>query len=304
MDGRLLQGPGPHIGSSELTKKIMWSVVLALLPAVLAGVYFFGIRALLLIATTTAAAVLTEFLWVRYVLGKEYHADGSAALTGLLLALTLPPGLSLVLAVIGAVVAIILGKQVYGGLGNNPFNPALVGRTFLLISFPVAMTSWQAPYDAATTATPLSLLKAGEALPQVSSLFWGNIGGSLGETSVLALLMGAGYLIWKGYIDWRIPTGILASAALLGWAVGTPLTVTIFSGGLVLGAFFMATDYVTSPVTPKGRWIYAITIGIVTVIIRTFGGYPEGVSFAILLMNAAVPLIEQATWPKALGAVK
>ena len=304
MEGTLLQGPGPHIGGPELTNKIMWSVVMALVPTSLVAIYLFGIQALALITTTIAAAVASEYLWVKYVRHQEPKADGSVIITGLLLALTLPPGLPIWMAVLGAVVAVILGKQIYGGLGNNPFNPALVGRTFLLISFPVAMTTWQAPLDGTTTATPLSLLAAGEKLPNWLDLFGGNVGGSLGETSAIALLLGAGYLLWKGYIDWRIPCWVLGSAGLLGLALGTPLTVTWFSGGLILGACFMATDYVTSPVTPSGRWIFAVGIGLITVIIREFGGYPEGVSFAILLMNAAVPLLERATWPKPLGVAK
>ncbi|MBO8126198.1 MAG: RnfABCDGE type electron transport complex subunit D [Firmicutes bacterium] len=300
----LLQSPGPHLGSPEQTRQIMWLVVLSLLPASLAGVYFFGFGALVVLATSVAAAVVTEYLWIKYVRGKEVRADGSAVVTGLLLGLTLPPGISPLYAFIGAVVAIILGKQVYGGLGSNPFNPALVGRTFLLISFPVVMTTWQAPWDATTTATPLSLLATGGPLPSWGQLFWGNVGGSLGETSVLALALGGLYLIYKGYIDWRIPTGVLGSAALFSLALGIPVTTTLFSGGLVLGAFFMATDYVTSPVTPAGRWLFAIGIGLITMVIRQFGGYPEGVSFAILLMNAAVPLLEKLTWPKAMGAVQ
>ncbi len=302
--GALVQGPGPHIGSPELTRTIMWSVAIALVPASLAGLYFFGLPALVVLVTTTAAAVVTEYLWIKYVRGYQPRADGSALVTGLLLGLTLPPTFSPALAALGSVVAIILGKHVYGGLGNNPFNPALVGRTFLLISFPVAMTTWQAPLDAVTTATPLSLLKAGEALPSWGQLFVGNVGGSLGETSVLALLLGAAFLLWKGYIDWRIPAGVLISSAVLGAAFGVPVSVTLFSGGLILGAFFMATDYVTSPITQSGRWAFGIGIGIISVVIRQLGGYPEGVSFAILLMNAAVPLIERATWPKPMGAVK
>ena len=243
--------------------------------------------------------------------------DGSAIITALLLAMTLPPDLSLDLAVIGAVVAVALGKQVFGGLGYNVFNPALVGRAFLQIAFPVAMTTWSAPVtlsvDAVTYATPLANLKFQDALSQgtltsLPELLWGNIGGCIGETSALALILGALFLLLKRAIDWRIPAGIFLSlGAFTGifWLLDASKYATpafhLLAGGLLLGALFMATDMVTSPISTRGAWIYALGIGVMIGIIRLFGGFPEGVMFSILFMNTFVPLINRYTRPRILG---
>jgi electron transport complex protein RnfD len=296
----------------------MYAVILSLAPAVIASFYFFRWYALTLILTCIIACLATEFLflWLRK---KPFHSlwDGSALITGILLALTLPPSLSPELAVIGSVASIAIGKQVFGGLGHNIFNPALVGRAFLQTAFPVAMTTW-APtvfltVDTATFATPLANLKFENAVAQgtltpLKDLIWGNIGGCLGETSAIALLIGAVYLMARRTIDWRVPAGILVSlSAFTGvfWLVSpdkyaSPL-FHILSGGLLIGAFFMATDMVTSPITPRGSWIYALGIGIMVGVIRLFGGFPEGVMYSILFMNAFVPLLNLYTRPRILG---
>jgi electron transport complex protein RnfD len=296
----------------------MYAVVISLLPAVAASFYYFRFRALAVYLACLVGCLATEavFLWVRK---KPLHSlwDGSAVITALLLAMTLPPDLSLELVLIGAVMAIALGKQVFGGLGHNIFNPALVGRAFLQVAFPVAMTTWSAPstlaVDSATFATPLGNLKFQNALAEgtltpIQDLFWGNTGGCLGETSALALLVGAAFLLFRRAMDWRIPTGIILSlGAFTGvfWLLApekyaSPL-FHFLAGGFILGAFFMATDMVSSPITPLGAWIYALGIGVMIGIIRLFGGFPEGVMFSILFMNTFVPLINRYTRPRILG---
>ncbi len=308
----------PHFKDQDSVPKIMYAVILSLAPAVIASFYFFRWYALTLIITCIIACLATEalFLWLRK---KPFHSlwDGSTLITGVLLALTLPPSLSPALAVIGAVAAIALGKQVFGGLGYNIFNPALVGRAFLQTAFPVAMTTWVPPVtlkvNTATFATPLADLKFQDAVAQgtltpLKDVFWGNIGGCLGETSSIALLIGAVYLLSRRVIDWRVPAGILLSlSAFTGifWLFrpdkyASPL-FHILSGGLLIGAFFMATDMVTSPITPRGSWIYALGIGIMVGVIRLFGGFPEGVMYSILFMNAFVPLLNRYTRPRILG---
>ncbi len=308
----------PHFKDQDSVPKIMYAVILSLAPAVFASFYFFRWAALMLLMACIIACLATEalFLWLRK---KPLYSlwDGSALITGILLALTLPPALSPELAVIGAVVAIAIGKQVFGGLGHNIFNPALVGRAFLQTAFPVAMTTWTPPVsltvDTVTYATPLANLKFEEAVAQgtltpLKDLFWGNIGGCLGETSALALLVGAVYLMARRTIDWRVPAGILLSlSAFTGvfWLVSpdkyaSPL-FHVLSGGLLIGAFFMATDMVTSPITPRGSWIYALGIGIMVGVIRLFGGFPEGVMYSILFMNAFVPILNRYTRPRILG---
>jgi electron transport complex protein RnfD len=296
----------------------MYAVILSLLPAVLASIYFFRWRALLLYACCIIGGLATEalFLWIRK---KPMNSlwDGSVIITGLLLAMTLPPALSLDSAVIGAVVAVGLGKHVFGGLGHNIFNPALVGRAFLQTAFPVAMTTWTAPatlsVDAVTFATPLGHLKFDAALLEGTlspgkDLFWGNVGGSLGETSAIALLIGASFLFYKKAIDWKIPAGIILSLTVftgIFWLVNPDTFATplfhLMAGGLILGAFFMATDMVTSPITPKGTWIYAAGIGLLVGLIRLFGGLAEGVMFSILFMNMCVPLLNRFSRPRILG---
>ncbi|MFO7152429.1 MAG: RnfABCDGE type electron transport complex subunit D [Bacillota bacterium] len=294
----------PHIHSGESVQRIMFSVAGALLLPTIAGIYFYGIKALILVVTTTLAAVITEAIFQK-LRGKPITVwDGSAVVTGILLALNLPPGLPLWMAVVGAAVAISLGKQIYGGLGTNPFNPALIGRVFLMITFPVQMTTWINPVDGTTGATPLALLKMQGVSTDYMSLFLGNVGGSMGETSALMIILGGLYLLYKGYIDWTIPAGYLGTVAVLSLLLGKDPIFQLLSGGLMLGAFFMATDMVTTPITRLGRIIFGIGAGIFTVIIRFYGGYPEGVSFSILLMNAFTPVINRYTVPKIYGEVK
>jgi electron transport complex protein RnfD len=240
--------------------------------------------------------------------------DGSAALTGLLLALNLPPSSPWWMVLVGSAVAIAIGKQIYGGLGHNPFNPALVARVVLLVSWPVQMTRWISPLDGLSTATPLGVLKADGIAKlggfRLFDLFIGNVGGCIGEVSAIALLIGILFLLWKGYVTWHIPVSYMGTVFIFAgifWLVNpqkyaNPL-LHLLAGGLVLGACFMATDYVTSPMTPKGQIIFGVGCGLMTCIIRLFGGYPEGVSFSILLMNAATPLIDQYTRPKRYGRV-
>ncbi|AYO31024.1 RnfABCDGE type electron transport complex subunit D [Biomaibacter acetigenes] len=294
----------PHIHSGESVQKIMFNVAGALLLPTAAGIYFFGMRALVLVIITTLAAVLTEAIFQK-LRGKPITVwDGSAMVTGILLALNLPPGLPLWMAVVGAAIAISLGKQVYGGLGMNPFNPALIGRVFLMITFPVQMTTWINPVDGTTGATPLQIMKMQGVSTDYVKLFLGNIGGSLGETSALMIILGGLYLLYKGYIEWRIPGFYLGAVAILSVILGRDPIFELLSGGLMLGAFFMATDMVTSPISRLGKIIFGIGAGIFTVIIRFYGGYPEGVSFSILLMNAFTPVINRYTVPRIYGEVK
>ncbi len=298
---QLLVTPNPHIKDSTSVEEIMWTVVYALIPAVLAATYFFGFRALLVVAVSVIGAVLTEYTFLKIRNKEIVINDGSAVLTGLLLALTLPPSIPLWTAFLGSVVGIGLGKQVFGGLGYNVFNPALIGRAFLTASYPVLMTTWTV--DGTSTATPLSQISGGE-LVRVWNLFIGNTGGSLGETSALALLLGAAYLIYKGYINWRIPTGMISTVIIVTFLAGANPVVHLFAGSLILGAFYMATDMVTSPVTKKARWVFGIGAGLLVAIIRLWGGYPEGVMYSILFMNTTVPLLDRYLKPKTLGVVK
>lgn len=308
----------PHFKDKDSVPKIMYAVIASLAPVVAASLYFFRFKALALLLSCIAACLVTEalFLWLRK---KPLHSlrDGSAVITGILLAMTLPPSLSLEFAIIGAVVAIAIGKQVFGGLGYNIFNPALVGRAFLQTAFPVAMTTWIPPatlkIQTATFATPLGNLRFQDAIAEgtltpLKDLFIGNVGGCLGETSAFVLILGGLFLLSRRVIDWRIPLGILLSlTAFTGafWLANpekyaSPL-FHILAGGLLIGAFFMATDMVTSPITPLGTWIYALGIGIVIGLIRLFGGFAEGVMYSILFMNAFVPLLNRYTRPRILG---
>lgn len=314
----LLLKSSPHFRDKDSVSKIMYTVVISLIPAVIASVYFFRWRAVLLYITCLAACLVTEAVFLK-VRKKDIRSlwDGSAVITGLLLAMVLPPSLSLELVIIGSVMAIALGKQVFGGLGYNVFNPALVGRAFLQIAFPVAMTTWIPPatleVNTATFATPLGNLKfmtsiTEGSLTPLKDLFWGNVGGCLGETSAAALLLGAAFLLYRKVIDWRIPAGIISALVVftgLFWLASpenyaSPL-FHILAGGLLIGAFFMATDMVTSPVTPLGTWVFAVGIGLLIGLIRLFGGFPEGVMFSILFMNTFVPLINRYTRPRILG---
>lgn len=296
----------PHIRDADTIPRIMHTVNLTLLPVALMAVYFFGISAFLIIMTCVLTSVLTEYIWQKARGKKVTITDGSAILTGLLLALTLPPSLPLWMAVIGAVVAISLGKQVFGGIGHNPFNPALIGRAFLTIAFSVEMTSWHLPgaVDTVATATPLAALKMNGIASDYWSLFIGNVSGSLGETSALVIILGGLYLIYKGYVDYRIPVAYFGTVAALSVIFGHDPIWHLLAGGLMLGGFYMLTDMVTSPITKKGRWIFGIGAGIIVVLNRLFGGYPEGVLYSILIMNMTVPLINRFTRPRTYGEVR
>ena len=302
----------PHIHAPGTTAGAMWRVVVALIPALACSMWVFGLGAAVVTVISVLACMGTEYLITRFMLKRRPTlGDGSAALTGLLLAMNLPSNLPPWTIVIGAVVAIGIGKMAFGGLGCNIFNPALVGRVFLLLSFPVQMTSWPLPgagmeyLDAATGATVLGAIKMGELSASdinVADLLVGNTGGSLGEVGALALIVGGLFLVLSKVITWHIPVSVIASAALFSLSVGGDIAVELLSGGLLLGAIFMATDYVTSPMTRSGMLIYGAGIGVITIIIRHWGAYPEGVSFAILLMNGCTPLINRLCRPKRFGA--
>lgn len=340
--------PSPHQQSSETTRKLMLMVIIALLPTLAASVYFFGVGAIIVTVTSVAACVAVEYLIQKFIFKtKPTISDGSAIVTGLLLAFNVPSNLPVFIVIIGAVISIGVAKMTFGGLGNNPFNPALVGRVFLLISFPVQMTTWPVPSgfktsytDAVTGATPLGLIKEGlksianapavtdtvsgasatvaqqpqtlhdlmAQVPTHMQMFYGRMGGSMGEVAAAALIIGGLFLLWRKVITWHIPVSILGTVAIFTgilWQVNPekfadPL-FHLLTGGLLLGAIFMATDYVTSPMTKLGQIIYGIGIGVITVLIRDFGAYPEGVSFAILFMNALVPLLNLYIKPRRFG---
>jgi len=302
----------PHLRSKDNVRKVMIDVLIALIPASVAAVVLFGIQALLLIVVSMVSAELIELFIMRVLREKkDFKPDFSASVTGLLLALNLSLAVSWWQAVIGAVVAIGIAKHVFGGLGKNFWNPALIGRVFLLMSFPVQMTTWFKPFDLETTATPMAILKeGGGSLPSLKDMFIGTIPGSLGEVSALLLLIGFVYLVLRGRIKLLIPLSYVGSVALISWifytvnsSYGSPL-YHILGGGLMLGALFMATDMVTSPMSPLGQLIFGTGCGFITMIIRYFGGYPEGVSFSILIMNSFVPLIDMATRPRRFGEVR
>ena len=326
MANKLIVSLSPHVHGGDSVQKNMYGVLIALVPALLVSFYMFGLGAVIVTLTSVMACIFFEWAITKFILKRERTTimDGSAAVTGILLAFNLPSNIPLWIIVIGALVAIGIAKMTFGGLGCNPFNPALAGRIFLLISFPVQMTSWPVPgqlasyTDAETAATPLSLMKQavhGNAgalaqLPDSLDLFLGNNPGCIGEISALALLLGLAYMLWKKIITWHIPVSILATVfvftGLMHLAAPTTYAspwVHLFTGGLMLGAIFMATDYVTSPMTRKGMVIYGIAIGFLTVVIRLFGSYPEGMSFAIFIMNAFTPLINTFCKPKRFGEV-
>ncbi len=326
MENQLYLSSSPHIHSGETTDKVMRLVIYALLPATALSIYLFGLPALSVLLICTLGCVAFEELSCRLMGRASTIADGSAALTGILLALNMPPSSPWWLSLLGAAIAILIGKQVYGGLGYNPFNPALVARVVLLISYPVQMTTWTAPapigsgLDAVTSATPLGEMQTAvmltgklpeSATSDFTSYFLGGMSGSMGEVSALLLLLGGLFLLYKKIISWHIPGSFLGTVIIVGgifWLVDpTKYPNPVFhliTGGLILGAFFMATDMVSSPVTYKGMLIFGFGCGLLTVLIRLFGGYPEGVSFAILLMNAATPLIDRYTRPKIYGQVE
>ncbi|MBD3379723.1 MAG: RnfABCDGE type electron transport complex subunit D [Candidatus Omnitrophica bacterium] len=300
----------PHIHSPVDTTFMMRGVIKALLPAVIAGVYFFRMYAVGVLAASIAGCVITEWLLRKTRRQEASLKDSSALLTGMLLALVLPPALPLWMAFLGGVVSIALGKEVFGGLGKNVFNPALLGRAFLMAAFPVALTTWTRPVslDAVTTATPLGLAKFEHAVTPYAQLFLGNVGGCIGETSALALILGILYLLYHKIIDWRVPAAYIGTVALfsgVAWAAApqlyAPPLFHILAGGLLIGAGFMATDPVTTPVTAKGRWVFGAGCGLITMTIRLWGGLPEGVMYSILCMNAVTPLINRYTRPRRYG---
>lgn len=312
--------PAPHVHGGDSVQKNMLNVIIALAPAYLAGCWYFGVGAIMVSAIAMISCVAFEWLISKFILKKKPQVnDLSALLTGLLLAMNLPSSLPWWMVIIGSLVAIGIGKMSFGGLGNNLFNPALVGRVFLLISFPAAMTTWPVPdaaylmsnnVDALTAATPLAYIKEGIFTTFTEmEMFLGNIGGSFGETCSAALILGLIYLLATRTITWHIPVSIIATVIIFTGIMhaidpctyASPL-LHITSGGILLGSIFMATDYVTSPMTKAGQLIFGVGIGVITVVIRLFGSYPEGISFAILIMNAVVPLINRYVRPKRFGA--
>lgn len=308
---QLMVSNSPHLRDRPTIHRIMFTVVAALAPACIAAVLFFGLAALKVLALCTLSCVVAEEGWNRWMKRPSTWKDGSAILSGILLGMNLNAGAPWWICVLGGVLAMILGKQLYGGLGYNPFNPVLVARVGLLIGFPGIMTTWNRPdlwhmaIDGVTAATPLGLAP-GETV--LKDMFLGNIGGCLGETSALALLIGGALLIWKKLIKWEVPLAFIGTVFVITSAAHLvkPETyhspfVHVLSGGLLLGAFFMATDMVTSPMTHKGAWIFGFGCGLITSLIRLFGSYPEGVSFAILFMNALTPLIDRITISKPFG---
>lgn len=310
MNPKLRLSSSPHIHSGNSIPRSMYGVLIALIPAWAVSLYFFGVGALIVTAVSVTACICFEYLIQKYLLRVPVTTgDGSALLTGVLLAFNLPSNLPVWIILIGALVSIGVAKMSFGGLGNNIFNPALVGRVFLLISFPAQMTSWPLPglsrthyADAVTAPTPLSFMGNHTAHPvTLADMALGNIGGSLGEVCSIALLAGLLFLLWRKIITWHIPVSILATVALFSFAVGENPLIQLLTGGLLLGAIFMATDYVTSPMSGRGMLLYGVCIGLLTVIIRKWSSYPEGVSFAILIMNAFTPLINQYVRPARYG---
>ena len=312
-NSRFLVSSSPHIRSGESTRKIMMDVAIALLPALFAGIWFFGLRALWITVIAVGFAVASEIVMQKIMKRPVTVSDFSAVVTGILIAFNVPATLPLWMVAIGSIFAIVIAKQCFGGVGHNFINPALAARAVLLASWPVDMTNWVKPgIDAIATATPLALIKGTEAvnqaLPNLTDLFIGNVGGCIGETSALALLLGGLYLLYRRVINYRIPVVYISTVGILAYVFsGFNLSYVpfhILAGGLLLGAIFMATDYSTSPMTAKGQIIFAIGCGLLTAVIRFYGGYPEGVSYSILLMNIATPLIDRFTLPRKFGGVK
>lgn len=305
----------PHVEINDHIIRRMWATFFTLVPAGIAGIYIFGINSFYVIIASLVTALITEWVCQKLQGRKITILDGSAMITGLLLAYNLPPGVPLWVAIVGTVFAVAIGKHIFGGLGFNIFNPALIGRAFLMSSWPKYMTTWINPrwqVDAVTSATPLGILKENLSYPSPTywDLFVGNRGGCIGEVCIAALLIGGIYLIYKQYISWQIPAVFIATLGVFSWAFSSSglfkgdLLFSVLSGGIVLGAFFMATDYVTAPLTKKGKVIFAFGCGLLTFVIRRWGGYPEGVSYAILMMNSATPIIDRFSRPRKYGGQK
>lgn len=308
MDKLFIVSSSPHIRSNVSTQKIMRDVLIALTPAMIAGIFYFGLRALYLTAICVITCVLTEWAYEKLMHKKSSADDLSAAVTGVLLAFNLPASASWWMAFIGSIFAILIVKQIFGGIGHNFVNPALAARAFLMTCWGARMTGAAfIPIDAVTSATPLGILKEklSENLPSYMDLFLGtNIYGCIGEVSKIALIIGGIYLLYRKVITWKIPVIYIGTVFVLSLIFKQDPIFQILSGGLMLGAIFMATDYTTSPVTPRGQIIYAVGCGLITVIIRLYGAYPEGVSYSILLMNVATPLIERYSRPRVFGTQK
>lgn len=312
MGDRLVITPSPHIKSPRTTQKIMLSVIIALLPACVGAVVLFGTNALMILVTSVVSAVASEALWQRATKQEITIGDYSAVITGMILAMTLPPGVPLYVPAVGAAFAIVIAKQIFGGLGCNFVNPALAGRAFVLAAWPMSVSgAWLNPltHDAVSSPTPMAVLKGGGTdIPGVWDLLIGNRTGSLGETSIILLLFGGGLLLIGKVIDWRTPVGFLGTLYIGTWIFGKPGALfqgdglhAILLGGAVLSAFFIASDYVTTPVTPRGRLIFGIGAGFVTLLIRLWGDYPEGVTYGILFMNLLTPIIDKFVVPKHYG---
>ncbi|HEY3288053.1 MAG TPA: RnfABCDGE type electron transport complex subunit D [Gemmatimonadaceae bacterium] len=323
----LIVAASPHLKDRDTTPRIMWTVAASLIPVILASAFFFGISSILVVLASTMGALLTE----RWLGRKGSLRDGSAMITGLLLGLSLPPGIPMWMAALGGFFGIAFGKAIWGGLGQNGFNPALIGRAFLQTAFPVAITTWPTPggnffalkgdlfalpfmhpvSSIVTSATPLGLFKFEQKLTSLVDLVLGTTGGSVGETSAVVIVLCGAYLAWKGYLNWRSPVSIILTVLVLGqilhWinpAKAADGLFHVFSGGLMLGAVYMATDMVTVPTTNQGRWLFGACTGAIVVIIRVYGGLPEGVMYAILIMNAFTPLINRVTQPRVFGTMK
>lgn len=305
---KLIVSPSPHLRQGDTTRKLMGDVIIALCPALVASGILFGPRAILVVLVTVASCVLSEYICRRVMKRDNTVGDLSAVVTGILLAFNLPVGINLFMAAFGGVVAIVVVKQMFGGIGMNFVNPALTARIVLMSSFPTAMSTWSEPFyyvkggaDAITTASPLALMAQGEPLPSYTDLLLGVRAGCLGETCAVALLLGGAYLIVRRVIKPVIPLCFIGTVAVLTLLLGQNPLEHILTGGLLLGAIFMATDYTTSPLTTKGRVVFGVGCGVITVLIRVFGALPEGVSFSIILMNILVPHIERLTRPKPFG---
>lgn len=308
MEDKLIVSASPHIRKRTTTTNIMLDVIIALIPAVIASIVIFGFRALMIIADTVLVAVAAEYICRKVMKKENTITDLSAVVTGLLLALNLPVGINPIFAAFGSVVAIVVVKQMFGGIGNNFVNPALTARIILLSSFPKSMTTWAEPFyytkgavDAVTCATPLAQNASGEVTANLKDLLLGTTGGCMGETCAVALLIGGIYLVARRVITPVIPLTYLGTVAVMSLIFGQDILFQLLSGGLLLGAIFMATDYTTSPINTKGQFVFAVGCGILTFLIRNFASLPEGVSFSILIMNILVPLIERATNPRPFG---